>query len=87
MEEKLRGSSAIQTVIDPSFTFGSSIFLELFSLLLNSSKFYSIHTLKMGRSALLIGNITHARKEWEELGSLIELKVGGHSVISRMNNR
>ncbi|KAG9559365.1 D-3-phosphoglycerate dehydrogenase, variant, partial [Aureobasidium melanogenum] len=28
----------------------------------------------MGRSALLIGNITHARKEWEELGSLIELK-------------
>lgn len=41
----------------------------------------------MGRSALLIGNITHARKEWEELGSLIELKVGGHSVTSCTDNR
>jgi glyoxylate reductase len=36
----------------------------------------------MGRSALLIGNITHARKEWEELGSLLELKVGKHGVTS-----
>lgn len=41
----------------------------------------------MGHSALLIGNITHARKEWEELGSLIELKVGEHSVTIRTDNR
>lgn len=34
----------------------------------------------MARSALLIGNITHARKEWEELSSLLELKVGKHCV-------
>ncbi|KAH0285677.1 D-3-phosphoglycerate dehydrogenase, variant, partial [Aureobasidium sp. EXF-3399] len=28
----------------------------------------------MARSALLIGNITHARNEWDELSSLLELK-------------
>lgn len=28
------------------------------------------------KSALLIGNIAHARKEWEECGSLLQLKVG-----------
>lgn len=28
------------------------------------------------RAALLIGKITHARKEWESLSSLLQLKVG-----------
>jgi len=27
------------------------------------------------RAALLIGKITHARKEWESLSSLLQLKV------------
>lgn len=65
----------------------SVIYLSLFYLfgtLFFTSSICFLHTFKMGRSALLIGNITHARKEWEELGSLIELKVGGHSVISCM---
>ena len=27
-------------------------------------------------AALLIGNIAHAREEWEECGSLVQLRVG-----------
>lgn len=30
---------------------------------------------KMSQSALLIGEITHARKEWESISSLLSLKV------------
>lgn len=30
-------------------------------------------------SALLIGDITHARKEWEALSSILTLKVPSHS--------
>jgi glyoxylate reductase len=36
----------------------------------------------MGRSALLIGSITHARKEWDELSSLLGLKVSKRGVTS-----
>jgi hypothetical protein len=41
-----------------------------------------IYTVKMGRSALLIGSITHARKEWDELSSLLGLKVSKRGVTS-----
>ena len=30
----------------------------------------------LSQAALLIGKITHARKEWEELSSIVQLKVG-----------
>lgn len=41
-----------------------------------------LYTFKMARSALLIGNISHARKEWDDLSSLLELKVGKHGANS-----
>ena len=62
--------------LHPSFTF----LLYLPSPNSLTVPFSTIHTGKMARSALLIGNITHARKEWEELSSLLELKVGKHCV-------
>lgn len=38
-------------------------------------------------SALLIGEITHARKEWEELSSILTLTVGVIPVASTIEFR
>lgn len=34
------------------------------------------------QAALLIGNITHSRKEWEALSSILTLKVGDKDSVS-----
>lgn len=40
-------------------------------------------TMSSSKAALLIGGITHARKEWEECGSLLSLKVDCLRLVAR----